>query len=235
MIIYFRACEKQQTISNVNRYKSISKTEMIKKCWLSVQQSVTADDIIILIHDSVSDSTLHWLAETSNTLNLKLFKVEKHCWNIHQHTVTLIDLLEKYSTEYPDKLHYIVEDDYLHVPDAIRILEDSLSAWDHFAVSYDYPDRYRQIAENSNIMIGPDRHWRTVLSSTMTVVAKGKTWLRHINQLKKAAPSSNDQVFVDIYKINACISPMPGLSTHMTQHHMTPLVNWDYYWELIDV
>lgn len=234
MIIYFRVCEKQQTISNVIRYDNISKTDMLKKCWLSIQQSVIERDKIVIIHDSVSDDTLQYLTDTCNTSQLQLVEVPEHTWDYHQHTVTLIDTLEELSNKYPDELHYIVEDDYLHLPDAISILEANLSNWQHFAVSYDYPDRYIN-SEATRVVLGSDRHWKLIPSSTMTVIAKGSTWLDHIEALKQAAPTSNDQVFTEIYKTIPCINPMPGLSSHMTQYHMTPIINWNYYWEHIDI
>lgn len=234
MIIYFRACEKQETISHVTRYNSTPKTTMIKKCWAALQASVTSEDTIILIHDSVSDSTLDWLRNTCNTSDLELVAVPEHEWNYHEHTVTLIDILEKQCNVYPGELHYIVEDDYLHVPNAIRVLEHTFKDSNYFVLSYDYIDRYTN-PEACVVLLGPDRHWRTVTSSTMTVMAKGSTWLEHIGELRAAAPTSNDQVFSDIYKINSCLSPIPSLSSHMTDKHQSPFVDWDALWSSIDV
>lgn len=234
MIIYFRVCEKQQTISNVIRYNNITKTEMLKKCWISIQQSVTDSDRVVIIHDAVSATTLQYLVDTCNTTHIQLIEVPEHTWDYHQHTVTLVDTLENLAIQYPNELHYIVEDDYLHVPDAIRILETNLVNWQHFAVSYDYPDRYIN-ADTTKVILGYDRHWKLIPSSTMTVIAKGTTWLKHINAIKEAAPTSNDQVFTEIYKTTPCINPLPGLSSHMTQYHMTPIIDWNYYWEHIDV
>jgi hypothetical protein len=230
MIIYFRVCEKQQTISNVLRFENLNKTEMIKRCWLSLQKSVTKEDTIVLVYDSVSSETLTWLQHTAITDNLVLVEVPEHSWDYHLHTVVLVNTLEAMSHKYPDELHYILEDDYLHVPNSLDVLKNTLKDWEHFAVSYDYPDRYYLNPEPTRVMLGIDRHWRTVTSSTMTVLAKGKTWLRYIESLKVAATTSNDQVFVEIYKQQPCISPLPGLSSHMTQHHITPLVNWQEIW-----
>lgn len=231
MHIYFRACEKQQTISNVVRFNNISKTEIIKKCWKSIQASVVYTDHITIIHDTVSAETLHWLKTNCETSNITFIEVPEHEWSYHEHTVVLLDTLEKQITEYPEELHYIVEDDYLHTADAIRVLEDTLKHWDHFAVSYDYPDRYTMNPEPAMVLLGVDRHWRTVTSSTMTVLAKGKTWSRFIDAIKPYGPTSNDQVFTHIYKQEPCISPLPGVSSHMTDHHLTPLIDWVALWE----
>lgn len=233
MFIYFRVCEKQQTISNVTRYGNVNKTELLKKCWLSLQASVNKEDHIFIIHDSVSTSTLDWLRDTANT-TVDLIEVEEHEWDYHLHTVTLVNLLEQKSTEYPSQLHYIVEDDYLHTPNAIRIMQDTLYRWPNFAVSYDYPDRYIKPTP-CHVVIGSDRHWRTIDSCTMTIVALGYRWLDIMPELKRAAPTSNDKIFDEIFKQIPCISPMPGLSSHMTDYHLTPLQDWTAIWNAQNV
>jgi hypothetical protein len=43
---------------------------MIRRCWKSLQASVTKEDIIFIIHDAVSEDTLEWLKITANTDNL---------------------------------------------------------------------------------------------------------------------------------------------------------------------
>ena len=230
MIIYFRVCEKQQTISNVTRFQHIKKTEMIRRCWKSLQASVTKEDIIFIIHDAVSEDTLEWLKSTANTDNVTFVAVDPHEWSYHLHTVTLINTLEEQCAKYPNELHYILEDDYLHVPNALSVIKNTLGNWNHFAVSYDYPDRYTLNPEPCMVILGYDRHWRTVNSSTMTILAKGSTWLKWVPELKQAAPTSNDQVFVNIFTKEPCVSPLPGLSSHMTDYHLTPLVSWDDIW-----
>lgn len=234
MIIYFRVCEKQETISHVNRYNSADKATMIKKCWLSLQESVSKEDKIIIIHDEVSDFTLKYLLDTSKTPNIEFVEVQPHSWDYHEHTVMLVDILEQEAQKHQEELHFILEDDYLHAPNALGVLKGTLSGWDHFAVPYDYIDRYTNL-ETTTILLGPDRHWRTVNSSTMTVIAKGKTWLEYITDLRGAAPTSNDQVFIDIYKTANCISPLPGVSSHMTDRHATPYVDWQKIWDNYDV
>jgi hypothetical protein len=234
LFIYFRVCEKQQTISNVVRFQNITKTNLLRKCWLSLQNSINNTDTLIVIHDSVSEDTLIWLENTSKSNNIEFIEVPEHSWEYHQHTVTMIETLEKYASVYPNELHYIVEDDYIHVPNAIRVMEASLKDWAYFAVSYDYPDRYTLAPRDCRIILGPDRHWRTIDSCTMTTLAKGSRWLDHMNELKLAAPTSNDKVFEDIFKTVPCVSPLPSLSSHMTDYHMSPYINWEQIWNSLD-
>ena len=46
MIIYFRACEKQDTIPYVIRFNNFNKTIILKKCWLSIQKSIKNTDTL---------------------------------------------------------------------------------------------------------------------------------------------------------------------------------------------
>jgi hypothetical protein len=46
MIIYFRACEKQDTIHYVTRFNNFNKTIILKKCWLSIQKSIKNTDTL---------------------------------------------------------------------------------------------------------------------------------------------------------------------------------------------
>ena len=229
MFIYFRACEKQATISNVTRFSNIDKTTLLRACWLSIQASVDETDTIIIVHDEVCEDTLIWLENTSKTANLDFVEVEEHIWEKHQHTITLVDILEEYCNKYPNDIHYIVEDDYLHTKNAISVIKNNLSQWTGFAVPYDYPDRYYN-PQVCKVLLGEDRHWRTIDSSTMTVIALGSTWLKVIDLLRQAAPTSNDKVFEEIYKHIACISPILGIASHMTDRHATPFVDWESLW-----
>lgn len=233
MIIYFRACEKQDTISYVTRFNNFNKTIILKKCWLSIQKSIKNSDTLLLIEDNLSKETLEWLLKNSS-IPFEIISVPEHTWEHHQHTVTLVETLKKYCEKYPEELHYIVEDDYLHVENALEVLYSTLRDWNAFAVPYDYPDRYAN-PELCSVMIGLDRHWRTVNSSTMTVLTKGKTWLSVIKLLEQAAPTSNDKVFEEIYKQIPCINPLPGLACHLTDRHPTPLINWNAVWDSINV
>jgi hypothetical protein len=233
MIVYFRACEKQNTISYVTRFNNFSKVIILKKCWLSIQKSITKNDMIILIADSLSDTTLEWLLANSN-VEVKVIQVPEHEWDYHQHTITLIETLKEYANKYPRELHYIVEDDYLHTENALTVLGDTLKNWDGFAVPYDYPDRYSN-PKPSQIYVGLDRHWRTIDSSTMTVLARGYTWSSVIEQLQEAAPTSNDKVFEEIYSKIPCINPLPGVASHLTDKHNSPLVDWVAIWNSIHV
>ena len=232
MFIYWRVCELQKSISYVNRWKNYNKTDILKRCWLSVQSSVSPNDQIYLIEDNVTHETLTWLRETCKA-KLSIIHVPEHAWEYHQHTVTLIDTLESSVKQYEQDVHLILEDDYLFTPNGLNTFKLSAENWNQgFIAPYDYIDRYKEI-KPTQVLLGPDRHWRTVDSITMTVAAKGFIWVKYLKDLKDAAPTSNDKVFDKILSEVPCISPMPSLCSHLTEHHNSPYMDieniWKYY------
>lgn len=229
MIIYFRACEKQGTISYVGRHGGVDKTTILKKCWKQLVSQLTPQDKLVVIEDALSQETLNWLYDNSNGLSLDVVSVPEHTWEYHEHTVTMVKHLLEYCLIYPEEVHYIVEDDYLHVDNAINTCKTLYAAnpdYNGFIVTYDYPDRYVDI-QPSEIFLGPDRHWRTITSATMTLMAKGAVWTAIGQHIKAVAPTSNDTIFEQIFKQVPCLAPLPGLSCHLTDRHYTPYYDWN--------
>lgn len=232
MIIYWRTCELQKAISYTNRWKNYNKTDILKTCWLSVQENLTNSDQIYLIEDNLTQETLTWLIKTSKA-KLSIIHVPEHTWEYHQHTVTLMDTLEQSVKEKEQEVHLILEDDYIFVPNGIPVFKQAAENWNEgFIVPYDYIDRYKEVVP-CQLILGPDRHWRTVNSITMTVAAKGFVWVKYLKNLREAAPTSNDKIFESILEKIPCIAPIPSLASHLTEFHNSPYMNiealWDYY------
>lgn len=238
MHIYFRCSEKEKTISNVLRWAPdgipVTKTVILKKCWQSIQDSISEEDFIHVIHDEVSEKTLKYLNNSAKGM-INFFEVPVHDWDYHGHTVELFNILEtELETSSAREWHYIVEDDYLHTNNALHVMRETQKRWGGFIVPYDYPDRYKD-GVATHILIGTDRHWRTIHSGTMTLAADSKLWKRYLPQFIQAAPQSNDKILDNIYTETMCINPLPGIATHLTAFHMTPLVPWKERWEEIKI
>jgi hypothetical protein len=234
MQVIFRCCEKEPTISYVNRYKNYSKKTILRKSWLSLNESAADQDAITIIHDEVSPETLAWMYSTCKFgLIRKIVSIEEHSFEHHLHTIVAINELEILAKESPTEYILMIEDDYLFSDDALDVMR-GLELWNGFSVPYDYIDRYKN-PKPSGVMLGPTCHWRTIDSSTMTVGARGKLWEEVILELKEAAPTSNDKVFEDLY-INhkyVCIGPIPGVASHLTEHHSTPYFDVEKRWTSI--
>lgn len=99
----------------------------------------------------------------------------------------------------------------------------------------DYPDRYLGKNRRFSLLFHGDRwHWRQVSNTTFTLLLKGSTFRRYRQLLEKSAKGANDahlsrRMFGRYHFLGRtlCLSPIPGLSTHMHQSTMTPVVDWE--------
>ena len=230
MIIYFRCTSKPETVSGVDRWVDCIKDELVLKCWMSLQLAVVpGDDTFIVIHDELSSGALEFIKET-RTCSTEFIEVEPHDIQDRAHTFKLLDVLEdNIEKDTANKIHYIVEDDYLHTKESLNICKEILGSglWKHFVVPYDYPDRYSLDNQACGLMVGPHCHWRTNPSATYTLMARAETWKSTMPIMREHAPHNFTE---DAFKQHPCISPIPGVASHLTLHHMTPIVDWHSVW-----
>lgn len=233
MIILWRACEKQETISFAKRIKDLPKLSILKACWSSLQYNIGEKDKIIIIEDNLSDYTKEWLQQTCKASSLDFISVTGHKPDYHAHTVTFVKTLENTINNLDvDEIIFALEDDYLFSHGSITVLKEATKYWGGFIVPYDYPDRYKD-GVSCRVLVGNDRHWRTVHSATMTILARASIWKKYLPELKELAPTSNDRIFEQkIFKETTCIAPLPGVATHLLPNTMTPLVDWNKIWNI---
>ena len=120
-----------------------------------------------------------------------------------------------------DDVIYFVEDDYLHKPDAERILLEGFSFGDYITL-YDHPDKYTKIysfGEISKVSRGGLSHWRYTQSTCMTFAAKSSTlrqdreiWDKHTKNQHPYDHESFTELQKKGRKIAVCI---PGSAIHV--------------------
>ena len=99
----------------------------------------------------------------------------------------------------------------------------------------DYPDRYLpQWKRLSYIFLSKYCHWRQISNTTHTFLMQSSTLKLFEKQIKESAIGPSDSKLSEkvygrfSFRNKAiCISPIKGLSTHMTEGVMTPLVDWE--------
>jgi hypothetical protein len=85
--------------------------------------------------------------------------------------------LELALEEDDDEIVYFVEDDYLHLGSAPKLLQEGIKRSDYVTL-YDHPDKYTRYyngGEHSKVIKTASSHWRYTLSTCMTFGAKVKT------------------------------------------------------------
>lgn len=242
MKIIYRVCEKQETMSFVPRWKNISKLEIIKKCWLSVQANVNAEeDTFYIFEDACSKNLLDWMQETAKAPIEQIISIPEDPRSRYEyciHAIMPFDfLLDDLGPQNPKDLIYLCNDDFLHLPMALpyakSVYEDG---WTSFVTTYDYPDRYTlDKTRNCDLLINRYTHWRTIPCCTGVTIAPGEMWVKHKETIKRSVYFNSDAYTWEVYGKEKAICPIPGLSTHLTQNCLTPLINWEAVWDSIQL
>ena len=139
-----------------------------------------------------------------------------------------------------DEIVYFIENDYLHRPNSMKLIEEGMEIGDYITL-YDHPDKYINgdvggnpyITENSEItrvMLTESVHWKITNSTTMTFAAKVKTLRQDEEVLRRYTTGSYPRdfdMFIDLHsKGKRLLSSIPGYSTHGETAWLAPLTNW---------
>ena len=251
--IFFRACDKVESVHKVKRPYSLKKIEIIKTCFFSMYQSVQSyDHSFVIIGDDLSSDLLNFFGKFEN-VTVQNYKFRSASKSLKKQ----IELALEVSDE---EWVYMCEDDYLHSPNAFKFLSEFINNIEVYTETSgkkknfmnriigdlsnlpvvihppDYPDRYRAPWKRlSFIFLSKYCHWRQITNTTHTVLLKSST-LKHFQKFfRQSAEGPSDSVLSEkvygriFFKNKAlCISPIYGLSTHMTENVMTPLVDWEH-------
>mgnify|MGYP001193437717 CR=1 FL=1 len=142
-----------------------------------------------------------------------------------------------------DDLILFTEDDYLH---SQTMLEEMIASYeriasqvgkDIFMCPSDYPFLYMG-NEKTNILIGSNRHWRTINKTLCTFLTSKKLLHDYWENFVKTCEDRHDpfeKYINEIYEKEICISPMKSLSLHLTNinssYGLAPFVNYKKLWD----
>ena len=250
--ILFRACDKVESVHNAARPFDLNKLETIKVSFYSLYKSLSNSRYeFVVIGDDLSDELITFFKNFDNIIlkNEKLGSASKSlqkqisialevpsknwvylCEDDYLHDPEafkfiseLIEHRDKYLKTSPKKKNYIN-----------RIIGD-LSEIPLVIHPPDYPDRYKPPWKRfSFIFLSKYCHWRQVSNTTHTFLLKSSTIKKFEKEIKASAIGPSDsklseKVYSRLFFRNKaiCLSPIKGLSTHMTEGVMTPLVNWE--------
>ncbi len=224
-----------------NRFMDLTKAEILKSCWLSIQGGLDKSDTIHLLAAKVSDTTKAWLADTCKAnLIIKDFPAiddytppyGKHpyaefCELRVNHFIPQYVYFMEQVEQSPDDLYYLCNDDYLHLPDAIanikKLFKDGFSG---FFVPHDYPDNYTESTQHADLYLTNFGYMRTISSATPTLVAKGNIWLHFKYPLLRASVFADDSWTWRAFNMIKALTPMPGWSTHLQNNCIAPYIDW---------
>lgn len=101
----------------------------------------------------------------------------------------------------PDENIYLLEDDYLHLPDSRVAILEGLAIADYVTL-YDHPDMYHPDGKVANFFVHDDMskasifltahtHWRSTVTATMTFAAKVQTLIEDRDVWKRFCVGKN--------------------------------------------
>ena len=123
---------------------------------------------LTIIADKCSDETLVTLRQTGLPL------IETNHGNAGSFKAALEMAL---ADNQDDELVYFCEDDYLHLQNSPKLLQEGIKRSDYVTL-YDHPDKYTRLydgGEMSKVIKTASSHWRYTISTCMTFGTKIKT------------------------------------------------------------
>lgn len=182
------------------------------------------------------NAKIHIYADNVTEISLKEFIERTQCFiketslgNAKSFLYILETALESADS---DDSFYFVEDDYLHLPGSEEVLLEGLQIADYISL-YDHPDKYTSLYKNGElckVMLTPNSHWKTTISTTMTFAGKTPQLTRDYEIFEKYCQTNHpydNEIFHELRRRSrTLITPLPGYSTHGETTWLTPRRDW---------
>jgi hypothetical protein len=202
-----------------------------KNCFINALRTFNKADWLI-IADNVGDETKSLITQSNK--EIKYVNVG--------HGAGTFNLALDYALNLPDnEIVYFLENDYLHKPEADKIIEDGFELGFDYVTTYDHPDKYLNPFEGGNLLcsgrseetrlyLGQYCHFKLTNSTTMTFASKVKTLKEDEDILRKWTSETypyDFNMFAELrQKGKRLASSLPGYSTHGETQWLSPLTNW---------
>lgn len=252
LLIILRTCSTVNMVNDTGngRYIKVPKSQLVNRCVSSLINSINqvqGHDVELVVLDDHSDATC--VADIKTILAHCKFPatfipVDGGTGNAY----TMQKVFEQVEAKATD-LWYHIEDDYLHYPEAIHDMIDTVDDFEgrtgkYVAINpHDDVWRYKYEIYPSFILHGPYRHYRTVKHTTYTCLASRAVYDKYKNHFQDIVTLTNQKVdYVENKSINlvwnkedvALFSPIPGLAFHiMDDSGKDPYIDIDHLWDSV--
>lgn len=252
LLIILRTCTRVNMINDTGagRYIKVPKSQLVNVCVSSLVNSINhvqGHDVELIVLDDNSDAPC--IADIKTILAHCQFKttfipVEGGTGNAY----TMKKVFEQVEAKATD-LWYHVEDDYLHYPEAIHDMIDTVDDFEgrtgkYIAINpHDDVWRYKYEIYPSFLLYGPYRHYRTVKHTTYTCLASKAIYDKYRNHFQDVVTLTDQKAdYVENKSINlvwnkddvALFSPIPGLAFHiMDESGKDPYIDINELWNSI--
>lgn len=231
------------------RYVNKSKPEIINVCVSSLVDSINRvqghEVELIVLDDHSDDSCVNDIKKIISHCRYPTTFVALDVTGNGPSMGKVYELVERNASD----LWYHVEDDYIHFPSAIQEMIDTVDQFEantgQMVAINPHDDIWRYLNEiyESIILLGPQRHFRTVRHTTYTCLATKQIYNRyrqHFQDVVKLTTHRAD--WVENKSINLVwnkpdvmlFSPIPGLALHiMDESGKDPYIDFDALWNSV--
>lgn len=250
LLIILRTCSQVNMVNNAGdgRYIKVPKSQLINTCVSSLVNSInrvqTHNVQLVVLDDHSSPEAVRDICAIIGKCKFPVKFIPVTDGTGNGFTMGKVyEQVEQHATD----LWYHVEDDYLHRPEAIQDMIDSIDQFeantDQLVAINPHDDiwRYKYQIYESILLLGPYRHYRTVKHTTYTCMASKKiydTYRQHFQDVvtltTQKAPWVEDKSINLVWtKPNVMLfSPIPGLAFHiMDKSGKDPYVDIDNLWD----
>lgn len=135
-----------------------------------------------------------------------------------------------------EEIIYILENDYLHMPNWIENVRDIYQShinFDYLSL-YDHGDKYqynigfhkRYLSLKSKIYVCKKLHWRTIPSTCFSFLTSPMT-LKEDAKIFKNFHDMKAFIILRYIKRRSLLSAIPGQSTHCMSEYLAPAIDWE--------
>ena len=206
----------------------------------------------IIIDDQSKKDNLDKIRKLIQDQNIEIIRLdhEKYKFIIKKQEKTetfsnLASLLQSFEIgkNQSDDLIFFIEDDYIH---SETMLDEMITSYERIASQVkkdiimcpaDYPYLYMN-NEKTNILIGSNRHWRTINKTLCTFMLSKNLLNKYWENFYKTCldrHSPFEKYINEIYENEVCISPIKSLSLHLTNinssYGLSPFLDYKKLWE----
>ena len=226
---------------------------LIKSINVSKKDLPSLELKLIVLDDNSTKNNLDRIKKITETIKIKC-EIINHDISKYKNLIKNQKTRDTYSNlsslltsfylgrNYSDDLIFFVEDDYLHfesmITEVVKTFEriSSQIGKDIFICPSDYPYFYMN-NEKTNILIGDNRHWRTINKTLCTFFTSKKLLNKYWSNFEKNCMDRHDpfeKYLNEIYEKELCISPLKSLSIHMTNinssYGLSPFIDYRKIW-----
>ena len=250
LLIILRSCTVVHSASNSTRYINCTKHELVKHCISSLVHSINQVDKhdikFVVLDDHSSPEAVVDIEQIISHCKFPTEFVPVTDGTGNGHTMKRVyDRVEQHCTD----LWYHIEDDYLHVPEAIKDMIDTVDQLESntgkmVAINpHDDIWRYIHQIHPSVILLGPYRHYRETLYTTYTCLASRAIFDKYRNIFDDLVRMTNNREdWVEQKSINKLwlqedvmlFSPIPGVAFHiMDESGKDPYIDIMKIWNTV--